>query len=197
MVECAGRIRHSQNQGKAAFLTLIDDVTVELLEDLHEFGAEAPEQLYGKYGQAQVDHRLQARYLAQIPTPLGKLFLLGPEGRRTLGLSPFYLSPPEAAATQLIRRRVKERLELESWHYQGKPSRNLMLFVTDEGTRAYVLARYGDYTARSVRRVLASVSSKLIKEGAVLLVWTKTTHRLLHLEQKTNGLLIIRTLDFV
>lgn len=176
---------------------MLGDAIVELLDDLHTFGAEKPERLYGQHGQAQVDHLLAKRYLAQIPTPLGELLLLGPEGRKALGLSPFYLSPPEAAATQLIRRRVKEKLELENWHYQGKPSRNLMLFFTEEGEKAYVLARYGDYTARSVRRVLASVSPKLIKEGAVLLVWSKQSHRLLHLEKRTNGLLTLRTLDFV
>ena len=177
--------------------TLVRDKVLELLEDLLEFGAEEPSRLYGRYGQASIDNLLKTNHLARIPSPLSELFLLGPEGRKALGLSPFYLSPPEAAATQLIRRRVKERLELEAWHYQGKPSRNLRLFVNDEGDKAYVLARYGDYTARSVRRVLASVSPKLIKEGAVLLVWTRRTHRLLHLQKKTNDLLTLRKLDFV
>ena len=176
---------------------MFGDAILALLEDLHEFGAEEPGRLYRQYGQASIDNLLENKVLAQIPTPLDKLFLLGPEGRKALGLSPFYLSPPEAAATQLIRRRVKEKLELENWHYQGRPSRNFMLFVTNDGSKAYVLAHYGDYTARSVRRVIASVSSKLIKEGAVLLVWTKNTHRLLHLEKKTNSLLTVRKLDFV
>ena len=177
--------------------TLVRDKVLELLKDLQAFGAETPERLLKKYEQTAINQLLEEKYLAQIPTPLGTLLLLGSEGRRTLGLSAFYLSPPEAAATQLIRRRVKERLELEGWHYQGRPSRNLLLFVTDEDSNAYVAARYSDYTARSVRRVMASVSSRLIREGAVLLVWTRQSHRLLHLKKKTNGLLTIRTLDFV
>ena len=164
---------------------------------MHEFGAEEPKRLYERWGRGTIHYLLDEKYLTQIPTPLGELFLLGPEGRRALGLSPFYLSPPEAAATQLIRRRVKERLETEGWQYLGQPSRNLLLFVTNEGNRAYVLARYGDYTARSVRRVLASVSSRLIREGSILLVWTRQHHKLLQLEKKTNGLLTVRTLAFV
>lgn len=168
-----------------------------LLCDLHELGAEEPQRLYERYGQQRISALLEHNYLAWVPTPMGELILLGPQGRLALNLSPFYKSPPEAAATQLVRRRVKERLESEGWQYQGRPSRNLMLFVASEGKKAYVLARYGDYTARSVRRVLASVSSRLIAEGGVLLVWTRRKHQLLQLERRTNGLLTVRTFEIV
>ncbi len=66
-----------------------------------------------------------------------------------------------------------------------------MLFVTVERTSIYVLARYGDYTARSVRRVLATVTPELIREGGVLLVWTQHPHRLQAVARCSNGLLAI------
>ena len=128
-------------------------------------------------------------YLAWVPTPLGKLILLGSQGRRALNLSPFYKSPPEAAATQLVRRRVKERLEHQGWVYQGKVARNLLRFVTGEGKTAYVLARYGDYTARSIRRVLATHKSRLISESALLVIVTRYPHRLQRLKEKHPSLI--------
>ncbi len=161
----------------------------QLLTDLHEHGAEEPRRLYKHYGQQEIDDLLESNYLARIPTPLGELVLLGPQGRHALNLSPFYKSPPEAAATQLVRRRVRERLEHQGWVYQGKVARNLLRFVTDEGKTAYVLARYGDYAARSIRRVLTTYRSRLISESALLVVVTQHPHRLQRLKEKHPSLM--------
>ena len=130
----------------------------------------------------------KATNLAWVPTPLGELILLGSQGRRVLKLSPYYKSPPEAAATQLVQRRVGERLEAQGWIYRAKVARNLLVFATDEGKPAYVLARYGDYTARSVRRVLATYKSCIISESAVLVVVTRSPHRLKKLVEKHRNL---------
>ena len=156
----------------------------QLLTDLHEHGAEEPQHLNERYGEQEVSNLLKSNHLARIPTPLGELILLGPQGRHALNLSPFYKSPPEAAATQLVRRRVREKLEAQGWAYQGKVTRNLLCFVTGEGKTAYILARYGDYTARSVRRVLATHKSRLISESALLIIVTRHPRRLQRLKEK-------------
>ena len=164
------------------------ELELQLLTDLYEHGAEEPQRLYERYGQQEVFNLLESHHLAWVPTPLCELILLGSQGRRVLKLSPYYKSPPEAAATQLIRRRVGERLEAQGWIYRAKVGRNLSVFVTDEGKTAYVLARYGDYTARSVRRVLATYRSRLIGESAVLVVVTRSPHHLHRLVEKQRNL---------
>lgn len=161
------------------------------MNDLHERGAEEPERLHLHHGQATLQTLFQEKWLALVPTPLGELVVLGSAGRRALNLSPFYLSPPEAAATQLIRRRIRDALELRGWQYQGRPSRNLMLFVTEQGQRVYVLARYGDYHPRSVCRVLATVRADLMREGGILLLWTQHPQRFRAVARRANELLVL------
>ena len=135
------------------------------------------------------------KYLTCIPTPLGELIILGSRGRSILGLSLFYKSPPEAAATHVIRRQVKVELEAIGWTYQSRPSRNLMHFTTEQGQSVYVLARYGDYTVRSIRRILNNLRSQLIYENSVLLVCTRYPHRLKRLAQNSHGLLTLHQLN--
>ena len=168
----------------------------QLLTDLHEHGAEEPNRLYERHRHKEIDDLLESNHLAWVPTPLSELILLGPEGRRALNLSPFYKSPPEAAATQLVRRRVREKLEAQGWVYQSKVARNLLCFVTDEGKTAYILARYGDYTARSVRRVLATHKSRLISESALLIIATRHPHRLQRLKEKHPSLMTFLYLKY-
>lgn len=168
---------------------MTEDELIQLLADLYEHGAEEPQRLYERYGHRHVVDLLESNHLACVPTPLGELILLGSQGRRILKLSPFYKSPPEAAATQLVRRRVRERLEAQGWVHRGGIARNLSAFTTDEGKTAYVLARYGDYTARSVRRVLASHRSRLLGESATLVIVTRHPHHLQKLVRKHQNLI--------
>lgn len=173
-----------------------EDQLAQLLADLCEHGAEELQRLYERHGALCIEKALESGYLAWVPTPLGELILLGPQGRRTLNLSPFYKSPPEAAATQLVQRRVKEELEAQDWLCQGKFARNLLSFVTNEGKMAFVLARYRDYTARSVRRVLDKHKGRLISESAVLVVATRYPYRLRKLVEKHPSLLTTRHLKY-
>lgn len=161
----------------------------QLLTDLCEHGAEESQRLYERHGALCIGKLLESGYLAWVPTPLGELILLGPQGRRRLNLFPFYKSPPEAAATQLVQRLVKEELEAQGWLCQGKFARNLLSFVTNKGKTAFVLARYGDYTTRSVRRVLDKHKGRLISESAILVVATRHPHRLRKLVEKHPSLL--------
>lgn len=165
-----------------------------LLKDFHEFGAEHPNRLHQDYGQEIVQELLTNQYLAEIPSPLGKLLLLGPKGRCSLGLAPFYKSPPESAASQVIRRRVKESLEQQGWIYQTKLNQNLLVFQDLEAKTVYVAARYHDYSARSVRRILATMKPRFIHESSCLLVLTKLPDRLTILRRNSQPFLHLQHL---
>jgi hypothetical protein len=156
-------------------------------------GAEDPEWLERRYGAAQLEELVANGWLALIPTPFGPLAVLGPVGRRSLGLAPYYKSPPEAAATQLLRRRARESLESRGWTYLGRPYRQLMSFTTPDGTCAYVLIQYHDPTARAIRRVLSDLSADLMRDGSRLLVWTQHPRRLHGVSRRHPGLLAFRT----
>ncbi|MCA9840175.1 MAG: hypothetical protein KC422_24910 [Trueperaceae bacterium] len=165
-----------------------------LLKDFQELGAEQASIAQDSLGIQHLDHLLREQFLTDIPSPLGKLYLLGPKGREHLGLSPFYKSPPEAAASQVIRRRVKEILEREGWDYKGKTRYSLYRFQDQQGKLIYSAARYRDYSARSIRRILASMKPDFIHESSHLLVWAKKPHYLAPLKESAHPFLDLRPL---
>lgn len=160
-----------------------------MLRDLHVNGADTPADLRALFGNETLERLLHSRHLATVPTPLGELVVLGPRGRRLLGLAPYYRSPPEAAASQLVRRRARATLERRGWAYRGRSGRTLLRFRDPDGQPALVLAQWREVRAASVRRVLAAHRAGLLAEGGFLLVWTRHPHRFARLERAEGGLL--------
>lgn len=168
---------------------MADKLLLEVLADLHEHGAEAPWFLEARMGKDMLARLRNGRYLVQLDaTPAGPLMVLGSMGRRALGLSPSYRSPPEAAADQYHRRRCLDALRAKEWTYQGRLRRDLLRLHGSSGETAYLLARWRHYPARSVRRVLNRVRERLLREEAVLLVQTDRPHRLARLVERSDGL---------
>lgn len=135
---------------------------------------------------------LENKYLCELPSPLGPLYILGAVGRRRLGLSPFYKSPPEAAASQVVRRRVRKTLEAQQWHFVSKSRYNLHVFEREH--RIYSAAKYEEYSARTVRRLITAMKPRLIQESSYLLVWTERPYRLAPLRKNAYPLLHVSDL---
>lgn len=144
-----------------------------LLNDLHQHGAESRGRLLQALPQDQLEELLEEKLLRRHETPAGEGIVLGPQGRRALGLSPHYLSPPDVAATQILRRRVREKLEADGYRYLGTQGRTLLIFRSPRGRRVYLMAQWHPYRARSVGRVLERVHVQLLREGAILLIATR------------------------
>lgn len=163
------------------------DVT-DLLKDLLRHGAESCGRLQQILPRDQLEELLEEKTLRRHATPAGEGIVLGPQGRRALGLSPHYLSPPDVAATQILRRRLREKLEADGYRYLGTQGRTLLVFRSSRGRRAYLMAQWHPYRARSVSRTLARIRVQLLCEGAVLLVATKQPYYLRHLQEASGGL---------
>jgi len=99
-----------------------------LLRDLHQHGAEDYGRLLKSLPRDRLKDLFEAEVLRRQETPVGKGVVLGPQGRRALGLSPHYLSPPEVAATRIVRRRLRERLEADGYIYLGMQGQTLVIF---------------------------------------------------------------------
>jgi hypothetical protein len=162
---------------------------VQLLQDLQEHGAEQEARVVSRWGSAQVELLLEHRALQRQDTPAGHALLLGPRGRCVLGLAPHYTSPPEVSANQIVRRRLRERLEAQGHRYLGKHGRNLLILHAPDGHLVYLLGQWTPPKARSVRRVLMRLRMHLLQERATLLVATPKPHTLRRLEARSSGLM--------
>lgn len=162
----------------------------DVLYDLREHGAEAPFFLEAKLGNLALEWLTNEKYVRRLEaTPAGTLVLLGPRGRQVCGLSPNYLSPPDIAADQYLRRRCLAALRSRGWTYKArvKQLKNVLELEHRDGRRAYLFARWKRPSARSVRRVLTVLRGSLVKGNAVLLVRTDLPHTLRHLSDISGG----------
>jgi hypothetical protein len=162
---------------------------LQLLQDLREHGAEEEARVVSRWGGAHVPLLLEQGALQQQDTPAGPALLLGPRGRHTLGLAPHYTSPPDVAANQMMRRRLREYLEAQGYRSLGKHGRNLLILRAPDQQIVYLLGQWHPPKARSVRRVLMRLRTHLLQERATLLVATPKPHTLRRLEARSGGLL--------
>ena len=144
---------------------------------MHMLGAEDEQRLCSRLGLSTLEMLRSQNYLCSVPTPLGNLSILGPIGRQALGLAAYYKSPPEAAVSQWLQRRVKEGLEQQGWRFQNKVTRNQLHFWDNTGQSVFVLARYRGYTSKSLRHILEARHAQLMAEHSQLAVVTNTPER--------------------
>ena len=155
------------------------------LSDFSEHGAERLE--VARERVVELEFLLEGRYLTTLDSPLGELVVLAGRGKAALGRRSRHLPTPENAAGQMIRRRVRERLEAQGWQSLKKEGRNLISLRSPEGVKHYLLCGYGAYDARTVRRNVAVLRERLVKEKARLIVVSKEPEQLLSLEAGKRG----------
>lgn len=100
---------------------------------------------------------------------MGSFVYLSYKGRATLGFTARHKPPPWAVETHVYRRRVIRHLEAEGYVCSGWFSKNILLFIK-EGNHYYVAAKHDAYTARGVRRILATLRPQLSKQDPLVVV---------------------------
>lgn len=119
----------------------VSEEAKETLRDFLEHGAERPGIAQARYPALQ--RLLDTRCLKRINTPLGETVTISGRGKQKLGQGHNESTSPKNAAGQIMRRRVREKLEAEGWTYLGQEARNLVSFSSPEGKKRYLLCGYG------------------------------------------------------
>jgi len=172
---------------------------IRLLKDLRENGAASLEDierhLWACGNPCSVEDLVALGEIAPVPTDLGTVYVLGPRGKKRLGVKSTWRTRPEVALEQLLARRVRSILEASGWRREGGGGIPLPRYRRDDGRVTYVLVRARGPRSRSVRRMLSEYRTRLIREGATLVIFTPDRGRLAHLEDESNGLLWVRALE--
>lgn len=98
---------------------------------------------------------VRRRYLAIIPTVLGKAVVVGPRGRvEILSMTRFYRPRATAVADAVLLRRAIRIAEREGWRFQGRNPRGRIAFMRRNGERLMLIASLRAYSTRSLRSTL-------------------------------------------
>jgi len=98
---------------------------------------------------------VRRRYLAVIPTVLGRAVVVGPKGRvEVLGMTRFYRPRATAVADAVLLRRAIRIAEREGWRFMRRNPRGRIAFMSREGERMVVIASLRAYTTRSLKGTL-------------------------------------------
>ena len=157
-----------------------------LLEEIDDQGAEQPQRLIERLGQARYDWLIEKKYLKTIPVQkVGELCILGPEGRAALGKSRTGKTVPESALGQFYRRRLRESLEAHGWDFEhyARPDYKpdpMPVFAHKDKKRLYTLCKGSEYSTQTLKRVLKTFRSELYDHGQLLVV-TEEPHRFRYL----------------
>ncbi len=155
------------------------------LQDLLEHGADRIEVVCTRV--VDSEYLLNQRYLTTLDSPLGTLVSIGSRGRRALGVCQCPPLTPNTAAGQVMRRRVREKLEAQGWTYLKKEGRFLISLRSPEGKKRYLLCGYGKYDSRTVRRNFSKLEEWLVEEDAVLMVVSREPEKLMGIEAVKEG----------
>lgn len=155
------------------------------LQDLLEHGADFVEIVRARV--VDLEYLLSQRYLTTLDSPLGTLVSVGSRGRKALGVYDHSSLIPNTAAGQVMRRRVREKLEAQGWTYLKKEGRFLISLRSPEGKKRYLLCGYGKYSSRTVRRNFSKLGERLVEEDALLMVVSGKPEKLMGIEVVKEG----------
>jgi hypothetical protein len=88
-----------------------------LINDLTLHGAEHWHTMFARVGQPRLAELLEQKILRDLDTPVGLVVVLGSRGRTLAGKDSAYRPDPNAAASSVLRRRVRARLETDGWNF--------------------------------------------------------------------------------
>lgn len=98
---------------------------------------------------------VRRRYLAVVPTVLGRAVVVGPKGRvEVLALTRFYRPRATAVADAVLLRRAIRIAEREGWRFEGRNPRGRIAFLSRGGERLILVASLRAYGVRSLRNTL-------------------------------------------
>jgi hypothetical protein len=104
------------------------------VSNIDQYGADMWHHVYARVGQPQLARLINDKILASLETPLGLVVVLGSKGRNMIGKVGTYKMDPNAAASSVLRRLVREQLENDQWEFLAyvDPRQTLMYFQSDD-----------------------------------------------------------------
>lgn len=166
-----------------------------LLADLSSGAAAREDVMAYLDGEEELTDLLAMGMIAEVSTKLGMVYILGPRGKKHLGIHSSWITRPDAALDQVLSRRVREKLEASGWRLDNPGSLPYPRYLRPDGRPAYVLVSSTGPRARSLRRLLEQYRTCLLREGAVLVVCTVRWKSLCRVADGSNGLVEVRPLE--
>ncbi|GGK34388.1 hypothetical protein GCM10008955_30480 [Deinococcus malanensis] len=177
----------------AAAQAMMTPAVCELLVDLQWWHTETLRCMVDRYGVDVVLRATQAHLTDIISTVYGELVILGPRGKRLLGVrsgTPASTTP-DAAATHLYRRRALAHLEKTCGltydtllDHGGRLHRALHTMRDPQGRQHVVMASHVGYAPATIRRAHQGMFARLILEQADLIVVVPDRRRTAALERR-------------
>lgn len=168
-----------------------DETTLELIRDLHDWGAAHKSTVERTIGRTKLQALSQQDVIRILNAHNTPVVVLGRRGREHVGLSPSWITAKDAAHMHLKRRKAREQLEARGFRYVGAYDRVLRTFHSPEGVPHYLatslhLGSRG-YTSRSALRLLTTYRDLLSQTHGVLILASHTTTHLQNLARKHPG----------
>lgn len=139
---------------------------------------------------------VKRRYLAIIPTVLGRAVVVGAKGRvEVLGLTRFYRPRATAVADAVLLRRAIRIAEKEGWRFGERNPRGRIAFMRRNGERLMIIASLRAYTTRSLRNTLLRMgwyTRQKLGEAERVRVYHPYPRRFERMEREAEGLLEVR-----
>ncbi len=130
-----------------------------------------------------------------VPTQVGQAYVLSARAKRALKIHSTWITRPEIAARQVLQRRLGAVLRRCHWQLQACGALPYPRYARPDGRIAYVVVRVRGPRSRGVRRILEKYRTRLLREGAVLMVFSRQWKRLRRLAEHSHGLLEVAPLD--
>lgn len=171
---------------------------VKLLNDIHTYGPRYLRDLRREHG-AIIDPMLRRRELQRLRIRGGDVLVLGPKGRKALGLHPTYEQHARMKPIyqQMIRGAALRNLEDQGYVFEENRNPYLSVMRSATGTKTLVAVNHGGYHRRSFLRL---VSESLIGDllgGADLIVFDPNPKRLAKAAPHHDNLYELRHLNTV
>ncbi len=171
-----------------------------LLQDLSIHGAISggvPETRLTRPAVLALAKLIREGLVVSVPTCFGPAYVLSAHAKRLLNVHSTWVTRPEMAAQQLLLRQTGQVLHRHGWQRQLPGRLPYPKYQRMDGRIAYVLVNLHSSTSRRVRRILTKYRAQLLREGAVLLVFSRHWKRLRHLVDWGNGLLEVAPLNLL
>jgi hypothetical protein len=153
----------------------------ELLLDLKEQGAALAEDLRQWFPSSsalrmRLVQLVRARYVEVVGHHHGhRIFALGPGGKRYLGIHSNWRTRPQEAVRQAVWRQCHAQLVAEGYRRMGPWHGGLVLYRKPSSPALAVQVFDTRPSARHVRKLLRQILPELIREGAVLCLFSPHT----------------------
>ena len=152
---------------------------VNLLYDIHTYGPRFLRELRREHGPL-IDPMLRRRELQRLRISGGDVLVLGPKGRKAIGLYPKYDHGAyvKSIQQQMTRGAVLRHLEREGYEFVEHRNPFLSIMRSPQGKRTLVAVNQGGYHRRSFLRLVSESLISDLLNGYHLLVFDPNPKRL-------------------